>query len=109
MLAKRPCDSKRVQILHTSQSLNLHLSVETPELYKQFTPTRVDLLEGAAEPDVVQTAIALWRARADVGELGGWYQGAELLLPQKIQLRALRTTAKVSQQQQLLVSCTQMF
>lgn len=48
--------------------------------------TRIDLLEGTAHPDVVQTAGALWCPCADVGELGGWYQGTELLLSQYLQL-----------------------
>lgn len=41
--------------------------------------TRKNLLEGAAEPDVIQAAGALWWAGADVGELVGWHQGTEFL------------------------------
>lgn len=68
------------------------------------TPTGIDLLEGAAQPDVVQTEGALWRACADVGELGGWHQRTELLLSQYVQLRALWRTAKISQHHQFLLA-----
>lgn len=67
--------------------------------------TRVDLLEGAAEPDVVQAAGALGAAGADVGELAGRYQGTQLLLPQDVQVGALRSTAKISQHHQLFFHC----
>lgn len=69
--------------------------------------TRINLLEGAAQPDVVQAAGALWLAGADIGELGWGYQGPELLLSQCIQLGALGRGAKVSQHHQLLLSYTQ--
>lgn len=69
--------------------------------------TRINLLEGAAQPDVVQTAGALGDAGADVGELGRGHQGPELLLSQRVQLRTLGRGAKVSHHHQLLLSCTQ--
>lgn len=69
--------------------------------------TRINLLEGAAQPDVVQAAGALWLAGADVGELGGGHQGPELLLPQRVQLGILGRGAKVSQHHQLLLSYAQ--
>lgn len=67
--------------------------------------TGEDLLDGAAQPDVVQTAAALRGARADVGELRGRHQRTELLLPQNIQLGTLRRASKVSQYHQLLLTC----
>lgn len=68
--------------------------------------TCVDLLEGLADPDIVQAESSLGRACANVGELGGGHQGTQLLLPQDLQLRGLGGAAKVPQDHQLLLSCT---
>lgn len=67
--------------------------------------TGEDLLDGSAQPDVVQATGALRRAGADVGEQRGRHQRTELLLPQDVQLGTLRGASEVSQYDQLLLTC----